>query len=70
MDKFKQVDIIVNWMLSLFFLLVAILDLVIGRPELALLSFIPSAGLFPLLKTPPKIRLVLLTIGALAVSLS
>lgn len=70
MNQFKKLDITINWVLSLFLTVVALLNLLIGKPELALLSFIPAIGLFPPLQPPPALRLVMLTIGALAVALS
>jgi len=70
MNYYKQFDVVVNWVLSIFFLLLALLNFLVGRPQLALLSVVPAFGLFPPLKSSPKLRLVMLSIGVFAVALS
>lgn len=70
MNYYKQFDVVVNWVLSIFFLLLALLNFLVGRPQLALLSIVPAFGLFPPLKSTPKLRLVMLAIGVFAVALS
>ncbi|MBE9020328.1 hypothetical protein C7Y66_14645 [Chroococcidiopsis sp. CCALA 051] len=70
MNHYKQFDIAINWALSTFFLLLALLNFMVGRPELALVSIVPAFGLFPPLKSSPKLRLVMLAIGVFAVALS
>lgn len=70
MDKFRKIDIAINWVLSLFLFVVALLNFLVGRQELAVLSIIPAFGLLPPLQPPPALRLVMLTIGALAVALN
>lgn len=70
MNQYKRFDVVVNWVLSIFFLLLALLNFLVGRPQLALLSIVPAFGLFPPLKSTPKLRLVMLAIGVFAVVLS
>lgn len=70
MNQYKQFDLAINWVLSIFFLLLALLNFLVGRPELALVSIVPAFGLFPPLKSSPKLRLVMLAIGVFAVALS
>lgn len=70
MKHYKQFDVAINWVLSIFFLLLALLNFLVGRPQLALVSIIPAVGLFPPLKPSPKLKLFMLAIGVFAVVLS
>ena len=70
MNRFKQLDIVVNWMLSIFFVLLAGANFLFARQLLALLSLVPAIGLFPPLKSSPVFRLVMLVIGVFVMVLS